>query len=275
MFSILLKIVRENQSLRSTLIFTLVFILNIQVAFSKPWVNQKFGVLETANKYSNFLKDFGFVNLFEVQNSTRFSVVELSMSANPNSNIAGESDLPGNNLKDSWFGEFQKCNNLKLAALRQESHPNSGSYKTEASAKGNEIKEQAVSRDFNLLPKGTFGTENIGWVFSTIFASCKQMIPRSFILSSGLANNSWIKFSFTESGSNFYWVDLENMDFEPFKTLASGPRIPNEPMDKVWILDRLCEKSLILVVGQLDENLIECGKTSGFFVHTYEVNQNQ
>lgn len=250
------------------------FILNIQVAFSKPWVNQKFGVNQTAD-YSDTLKDFGFVNLSDVRNFTRFSVIELSMSANPNSNIAGESDLPGNNLKDSWFGEFPKCNNLKLAALRQESHPNSGSYETEAAAKGNEIKEQAVSKDFNLLPKGTFGTENIGWVFSTIFASCKHRVPGSLNLSSGLEKKPRIQFSFTETGSNFYWVDLENMDFEPFKTLASASRIPNAPMDKVWILDRLCEKSLILVVGQLDENLIECGKTSGFFVHTYEVNQNQ
>jgi Secretion system C-terminal sorting domain len=211
------------------ILFLLFFGITSLVGSAQTPADQNFDAQPIDNSFTNPSTDIGGVRYTGGPSSNRFVSVLNASEVSPNPVFSNRAILIGNNGAEfGGYGEFLTINNstnFKLVSLNIETYPESGDYASEYTIIGYDNGVQRVSVDVNMLSAGTYGSGNNVITYSNLFST--GLGDKSGLLTFGSSweNIDQVRFRMKTPSSGYYWVGLDNINFEPAVLPATAPSL--------------------------------------------------
>jgi gliding motility-associated-like protein len=208
------------------MIFLVIGLIFLQVSLGQAQtpVDQNFDS-QSIGLFTNTSTDIDGVRYTGGPGENIFSSVREASEVSPNPIFSGRAILIGNNVSyTGGYAEFYTINNstnFKLVSLNIETYPESGNYATEYTIIGYDNGVQKVSVDVNMLSEATYGSGNDAIVYSDLFSNASGE-DKSGLLTFGSSweNIDQVRFLMKTPATGYYWIGLDNIDFEPAVVLT-------------------------------------------------------
>uniref|UniRef100_UPI00404AE517 T9SS type A sorting domain-containing protein n=1 Tax=Gelidibacter sp. TaxID=2018083 RepID=UPI00404AE517 len=149
-----------------------------------------------------------------------YVAVDNSTTVSPNTSMTGNAMVIGNNTSEvDGYAEFKTINssiNFKLVSLVIETYSLSGGYDSEYRVIGYDNGSEIVSVDLDMQVSGTYGTGDDSIIYNRNMASTAGgSTSGMFTFGNSWENIDHVRFQTVNGTENFYYVGLDNIDFEP------------------------------------------------------------
>ncbi|MDO8966650.1 Ig-like domain-containing protein, partial [Algoriphagus sp.] len=192
-------------------------------------VDQNFNSQPTDDSFNNTSTDINGVRYTGGPGANRFASVLEALDVSPNPAFTGRAILIGNNVSEAGgYAEFftiDNSTNFKLVSLKIETYPESGEYATEYTIIGYDNGVQKVAVDVNMLSAGTYGSGNNAIVYSNLYSNGEGDKSGLLTFGSSWENIDQVRFRIKTPSSGFYWIGLDDIDFEPAVVPATAPSV--------------------------------------------------
>ncbi|MGM8363812.1 MBG domain-containing protein, partial [Flavobacterium sp. ARAG 55.4] len=218
--------------------------------FSRMWIgvenfitppDQNFDSQPIDNLWGNTSTDIDGVRYTGGPGADRFSSVRGASDVSPNPAFSGRAILIGNNTSETGgYAEFFKIDNstnFKLVSLKIETYPESGDYASEYTIIGYDNGTPKVSVDVNMLSAGTYGLENNAIVYSNFYSAALGASSGLLTFGSSWENIDQVRFQIKTPSSGYYWIGLDDIDFEPAVVSVSAPSVTTSAVTSITATD--------------------------------------
>lgn len=219
----------KKQILKVPLAFT--FLVSTQAVNSQVISDQNFNDF-TDDAYTSTQIDLGSVRYTGGSGTDIYVAVDNSTTVSPNTNMTGNAMVIGNNSSEvDGYAEFKTIDNttnFKLVSLVIETYSLSGGYDSEYRVIGYDNGVEIVSVDLDMTTSGTYGVGEDSIIYNRNMASTEGgSTSGSFTFGNSWENIDHVRFQTINGTENFYYVGLDNIDFEPAVVPNSIPIVTN------------------------------------------------